>query len=61
MNRKKKLRSISGLIALRVFKLRLENIIYFTCGRFLAISINNIFLTKGLHLQQRLGTKIKKQ
>jgi hypothetical protein len=58
---RKKLRKISSLIYIRLFKLQLENIIFFTCNRFLDIFINNIFLIKGLSLSCRLGSRVKKQ
>jgi len=61
VNRKKKLRKISGFVSIRVFQLSLENIICYTCKRFLSVSIHNIFLSKGLHVQQKLGVKMRKQ
>jgi hypothetical protein len=58
---KTKLRQIRGLIAMRLFKLQLENIIALTCGRFLDISINNIFLIKGVSSIKKVGSRMKKQ
>jgi len=58
----KKNRQVNGLIIIRLFKLQLENIIFFTCKRFLDISINNIFLTSGIiNYRKKIGVKIKKQ
>jgi hypothetical protein len=58
---KKKLRQIKGLIAIRLFKLQLENIVVLTCGRFLDISINNIFVSKGINSIKKVGSRMKKQ
>ena len=60
-NRKKKLRKVSGFIGIRVFKLQLENIIFFVCGRFLDIVINPVFIVKGLTITTYLGSRIEKQ
>lgn len=60
ISRKKKLRKISGLIAIRLFKFQLENIIFFICGRFLDIFINNVFFIKGLSVATRVGVRLKK-
>ena len=58
----KKNRQVNGLIIFRLFKLQLENIIFFTCKRFLDISISNVFLTRGIiNYRKKIGVKIKKQ
>jgi hypothetical protein len=61
INHKTKLRKICGFVSMRIFQLSIENIVFFNCKRFLSINIHNIFLSKGLHLQEKLGFKIEKQ
>lgn len=57
----KKLRKILGLISLKLFAIQLENILFLTSGAFFKITINGIFLTKGLFLVKNIFNFFEKQ
>jgi len=57
----KKLRKILGLISLKIFAVQIENILFLTSGFFFKITINGIFLTKGLFLVKNIFNFFEKQ